>query len=97
MWWKTKEYEFIFRGCSSIKDVHNYVSDINNCKFCNNGSFYLKLKNIPIKQKDFCTAVIKVEFREGLKSKKKFRRMINCSFCNKDRGVLVLKRKSLLF
>ena len=79
---ENKEYEFIFRGCSSIKDVHNYVSDINNCKFCNNGSFYLKLKNIPIKQK-ISTAVIKVEFKEGLKSKRNFARMINCSFATK--------------
>jgi hypothetical protein len=92
MRWKTKEYQFIIRGCSSIKDVHGYISEVNNCEFCNKSSFHLVLKNITARQKDFCTAIVEIRFKKGVSSKDAVREMTNCEFCHGDRDVLILKR-----
>lgn len=87
---KTKEYQFLIRGCSSIKDVQEYIAEINGCEFCNKGAFHLKLRNIPVKQEDFCTAIIEVKFKK-IFDKRSFRKIADCPNCHGDRDVLILK------
>lgn len=80
-----KMYNFNIKGVVSQQDMEDFILEVNNCEFCNNGTFNLYLKEFSYnEEEDMGIGIIEVSYNGKVNIDEKLGEMINCEFCHNE-------------
>lgn len=72
---------------SSREEIEDIILEINNCEFCNAGTFEIKLIKVEIVKKygsTIATGEIELIFEENIDINSKLDELFYCEFCHND-------------
>lgn len=80
-----EKYNFNIKGIVSQQDMEDFISEVNNCELCNNGTFNLYLKGFSYNEEgDMGIGIVEVSYKDKINIDKKLGEMINCEFCHNE-------------
>ena len=78
-----KKYNFNIRGIVTREEMEDFILEVNNCEFCNNGAFNLNLTEFFFNEDDeMGIAIIHTSYEKGVDINSKLGEMIDCEFCH---------------
>lgn len=85
-------YVFNIHGIKSNIEMNSILAKINNCEFCNNGTFHIDLKHFHLNRKaNIGVTIAEIMFQKSIDIHDKIFEMLNCEFCHSDIGEIIVK------
>lgn len=78
-------YNFNIRGVITKQEMEDFIMEVNNCEFCNNGKFHLSYTEFFFNEDDdMGIAIVEVSYAEGIEVHDALVEMVNCEFCHEE-------------
>lgn len=85
-------YALNIQGVKNHIEMDSIIMEINNCEFCNNGTFSINLKEFHFNKKvNTGVTIAEIIFNKGVDIQEKIIEMLNCEFCHSSIGDIVAK------
>lgn len=87
-------YQFNMKSITTESEVRNILEEINNCEFCNNYLYTLKLTGFSYDEDidmGSATILVKTETESESEIHENIIEMLNCEFCHKDIHLAISK------
>lgn len=80
-----KIYNFNIKGVVTQQEMENFIMEINNCEFCNHGTFDLSFTEFFFNEdEEMGMAIVEVFYERGINIHDALGEMINCEFCHDE-------------